>query len=289
MLREYIPSPITFSYHLVSFFSNTGAVAGVFVFVGLTIASILLCIFFAIRRRRHTRRLAHGTAASAGLATANLNLSPLDDENPRNDAGQHSRYGSSVNEVMQRSNSAFAINTISSLPSVPRNSTSFDPYVQEEINYQDAFNPYAEYGPGTMPSSAAIYTHRTSGSGIDQLMTHSAAGSYEPLLASYYYKPNSEIQNLPSHPPPAARATPPPRTHKRLSDASHSHRPLSADKAPLPPLPLEEHTLNDRLNLGLRTRPEGSDLGDNKNYSRPVLGVSYAPCLSQATHPGMSC
>ena len=60
------------------FFRNKGAVAGVFLIVGLAAASIVLFIFFYIRRRRRTQRLEHDTAVASTLAAAGYNRRPLD-------------------------------------------------------------------------------------------------------------------------------------------------------------------------------------------------------------------
>ncbi|KAF5312261.1 hypothetical protein D9619_003542 [Psilocybe cf. subviscida] len=84
------------------FFRNTGAVAGVFVLVGLAFVSILLFIFFAVRRRRRTLRIEHDTAVSASLAAAGFHRTMLDDDddpahsNSTRGSQARSRYGSSA-------------------------------------------------------------------------------------------------------------------------------------------------------------------------------------------------
>ncbi|TFK77126.1 hypothetical protein BDN72DRAFT_830297 [Pluteus cervinus] len=267
------------------FFKNTGAVAGVFLLVGLTATSIILWIIFAIRRRRRTRRLDHDTAVSATLAAVGFHRTPLDDDDDPANASHRSRYGSPEAEMMHRSSSAFAVNSISSIPSGARTSGYLDPHTPEGSTHQEQYNPYIDYGGGppsaytrtATPSSVAVYGHRTSGSAGDVITSHSASGSYEPLLASYY-KPN------PDQPQASAPPTPPPRNPRRpsvknIKEGSQISSPASQS----------EHgtSVDERLDPGLRNRnqSEESDLKDNEDYSRPVLGVRNLPDgVSQTSH-----
>ena len=76
------------------FFHNTGAVAGVFLIVGLAAATICLWIFFFIRRRRRRRRIEHASEVSATLAAAGYNRAPIDDEDLGPDLGMRQRFNS---------------------------------------------------------------------------------------------------------------------------------------------------------------------------------------------------
>ena len=65
-----------FNIFSLRFFSNKGAVAGVFLIVGLAVASVCLWICFAVRRSRKRRRLEH----EAAMVGAVGHRSPLEDE-----------------------------------------------------------------------------------------------------------------------------------------------------------------------------------------------------------------
>ncbi|KAF8898774.1 hypothetical protein BD779DRAFT_35731 [Infundibulicybe gibba] len=270
-----------------SFFRNTGAVAGVFVLVGLAAASILLWIFFAVRRRRRTQRLEHDSAVSASLAAAGFRRHALDDDDDH-------PPGSPDVEMTHRSSSGFLAGSSSLSPSAgARTSAYLD---SADPDHQEVFNPYTDYvvPPGSTrdayvgarTSTPAPYRERSGSSAGDHGISHSAShsvGSYEPLLASYYRQttgsPNAEVPPPPS--PPAAvpiliQGLEPEPTKgkdggvKRLSMGSSTY---SSDS-----------TGDDRLDPALRRRKheedEGAsvnDLRDDEDYSRPVLGVRNVP------------
>lgn len=253
-----------------SFFSNTGAVAGVFVLVGLAAASILLWIIFAVRRRRRNQRLEHDAAVSASLAAAGFNRQPLDDD----DDGP---------AMTQRSSSGLALSGgAATLSSMGRNSA-----------YLDDYNPYRDHGVaprdgGYVPARTASPppgaglgpAHRQDDSLSSSHRGHSVAGSFEPLLANYRPRtasPSSPqvLADVPGPTPP----TPPPRN------------PLRTASPPTSPVIQPAHTrassvystdstADDRLIPGLKHRSRNdaasvysSNLRDNEDYSRPVLGV----------------
>lgn len=283
----------------LSFFRNTGAVAGVFVLVGLAAASILLFIFFAVRRRRRTQRLEHDTAVSATLAAAGFQRAPLDDEDdPGNNTG--GSRSSFPNMEMKRS-------TLSSVPSGGRTSAYLDNPISEEGG-PDHYNPYVDYvvpggndhvlaagayAAGTYDSNRTTSPPPVAFNNSHNKISHSAshsAGSYEPLLASFRHaeEPSSP---LPGPTPP----TPPPRNPARISDAQppppafserSSPNPYQPGSTPLTPrsaassMYSSESTGDDRLDPGLRHRLKdetqtafAGDLRDDEDYSRPVLGV----------------
>ncbi|KAG6911986.1 hypothetical protein DXG01_000234 [Tephrocybe rancida] len=279
---------------MASFFQNTGAVAGVFVVVGLAAASILLWILFALRRRRRTRRLEHDTAVSATLAAAGFHRTPLDDDDDNENAtgSRRSRFGSPEVEMHHRTSSGL----LSSTPSAARTSAYMDsPHPDDP----DTFNPYRDYVLETPPASGGIpppsafqngpYRDRTS-SGGEHNHAHSASGSYEPLLAAYYRQADAA-----SSPALAPGPTPPPRNPLRLSDAGRRSPPLGVLAKTLPDvvpgepkakgedssLHSKEIVADDRLDPDLRQRmnvetdrASQRDFRDEEDYSRPVLGVS---------------
>ncbi|KAG6894483.1 hypothetical protein C0992_005944, partial [Termitomyces sp. T32_za158] len=298
----------------VSFFQNTGAVAGVFVVVGLAAASIFLWILFALRRRRRTRRLEHDTAVSATLAAAGFHRTPLDDddddENENANGSRRSRFGSPELEMRNRASSGFA----STILSGARTSTYLDSLLPDD---PDAYNPYREYitdnpagvSGANPPNPAVIYgpiRDRTS-SGGEHTHENSAAGSYEPLLASYYRQEQAASLPVLTSPP-----NPPPRSPLRLSDAGRSP-PLGVLSKTLPDIsPTEkkpktgescvsssENAGDERLDPSLRQRMNEEsdrasqrDLKDEEDYSRPVLGskvnwwFAMAPTVPAPTQYG---
>ncbi|KAI6047662.1 hypothetical protein EDC04DRAFT_2619411 [Pisolithus marmoratus] len=262
-----------------SFFTNTGAVAGVFVVVGLAATSIILWILFALRRRYRMRQIEHDSAIQAAVAAAGFNRVPLDDDEDDHGRTPHSHSQFSV-EMGQRGSYMFG-----PLPTAP-------PLYDDG---QGGFNPYADYptsrqGPrhtgGYVPTRTAspppgaerpglsvvgtdeFGSNRDRKSSFGHTPTYSA-GSFEPLLSGY---------GQTSEPAPNGPPTPPPRNPKRLADASNVHNQRS-------------HTLgddssnggtDDRLDPDIRKRTRSNSLGtanlrDDEDYSRPVLTVRNMP------------
>lgn len=251
------------------FFNNKGAVAGVFLIVGLAAATICLWIFFFVRRRRRTRRLEHDTAVSATLAAVGFNRTPLvDDDDDDEEAGRGAlrhRGGSGSLQMAQRSGNL-------SLPT------------DDELGVGRGFDPYVPYGPvaGSGPASQGYIPARTAspppgpGAGhypqdsvgsADRASGHSpsghiprySAGSYEPLLA------NMSSQASPTTPGSAddgePRApTPPPRNPLRNSAG--------------PKQTTEEGEVSGEPDARLRGGTgSGDEPRDDVDYSRPVLEV----------------
>ncbi|KAJ7492645.1 hypothetical protein FB451DRAFT_1219120 [Mycena latifolia] len=263
-----------------SFFKNTGAVAGVFVLVGLAAASIVLWILFGLRRRRRNRRIEHDTAVSATLAAAGFHRAPLDDDEHHD--SRHSRALAS-SDMEMRTGSALALGTKSSLPSARTSGYQDSPGHDDVLH--DGFNPYQEYdaaGPRegyipartqSPPPTAFVEPYRdASGSGPDHVIGHSAShsvGSTEPLLASFNRaSPASPAPSRPTKNPKreadrrsqiAAAAPPSPRLENRRRSTSSS-------------VYSSESTGDERLNPALRN----GDIQDSEDYSR-VLGVRNIP------------
>jgi len=285
------------------FFGNTGAVAAVFVLVGLAAASIALWILFALRRRRRQRRIERDTAAAA-LQAAAVHRPPLEDDD---DEPQQPNISASVLEMSQRrSSSGLASNFMD-----PRFSYHDDP------DHPDAFNPYSDFGypaPGPMAPNASrdgyaltrtssppvAYFNGTphdrsrrasggslgSASGVmaNHSATHSGA-SYEPLMASYYRQASGSGPQ-PSSPvlatPPTAAV--PPHAPPTYSSLGHAQTPLLDDEDPAErPSVLSPEDSDERLDPKLRLRQKELesasmvDLRDDEDYSRPVLGVRNLP------------
>ncbi|KAI6136613.1 hypothetical protein F5141DRAFT_996326 [Pisolithus sp. B1] len=258
-----------------SFFSNTGAVVGVFVVVGLAAVSILLWILFAFRRRYRMRQIEHDSAIQAAVAAAGFNRVPLDDDEDGLGRTPHSHSQFSM-EMGQRGSHVFG-----SLPTGP----------PIHDDGQGAFNPYADYPtsrqglrrtggyvptrtasppPGAeRPALSATGTdefgsNRDRKSSFGHTPTYSA-GSFEPLLSGY----GQTSDSAPNAPP-----TPPPRNPQRLVDASNPRNPrsrvLDDDSS--------DGSMDDRLDPEIRRRTRSNSLGtanlrDDEDYSRPVLTV----------------
>ena len=268
----------------IRFFRNTAAVAGVFILVGLAVASIILWIFFAIRSRRRTLRLDHDSAVSATLAAAGFHRAPLDDDDDPGESSRRSRYGSPDAFLHhRRSSSGLAMS------SVGRASAAFpDPLPFHDDNDPHNFNPYSDYilpagsrdayvpSPPTSSVLADPYRTRSYSNTMGENTTAHApqhsGGSHEPLLSSY---------NRVSLPPSPIAVTPPPQ---RLLDAPNiplavSDKPQQTNTSVTSSVYSTESIGDHRLDPNLRQRLQDDanllrDLRDEDDYSRPVLGVS---------------
>ncbi|KAI8995677.1 hypothetical protein BD414DRAFT_563518 [Trametes punicea] len=214
------PTPITTNDNATQtseFFRNKGAVAGVFLIVGLAAASIVLFIFFYIRRRRRTQRLEHDAAVASTLAAAGFNRRPLDGDDDEE----------SESKVMSQRPTPMASGTLPSLPNTsfgaggqrPPSGSAMDdaavPAAAGPPTPGTEFDPYAAYGtihppPPAFPGQARRdgyapartssppppgawqrqHTHSTSTSASSMMGWGHAAkgsvGSHEPLLSGYY-------------------------------------------------------------------------------------------------------
>lgn len=273
------------------FFKNKGAVAGVFVLVGLAILVIAASIFIAIRRRQRTRKIENDTAISASLAAAGFKRSALDEDGDGFDMRNRST-STYLGGMTQRSGSGL------------------------DTNYDGGFNPYIEYGIGQSAAERDGYVPARTSSppllpplAIGTSTTHGHAqsdddagqyrnrcissSSYEPLLAA-------GAEEGPNVKPP----TPPTRNPKRLADKVSTSLQISpalggsldpGGKKDEPDSASSEYSsesgdYNDRLDPGLkhrvRTSDDGrstSDLRDDEDYSRPVLGVRNMTNMSSVT------
>ncbi|KAJ7630911.1 hypothetical protein FB45DRAFT_551342 [Roridomyces roridus] len=250
-----------------SFFRNTGAVAGVFVIVGLAAASILLWALFGIRRRRKNRRIQHDDAVTATLA-AGFHRAPLGDDEDRG--------GYVTPDVEMRSGSALALgtHTASSLPSGGRLSgyqddpgDGFNPYPENEIG-----GPTEGYVPArtsSPPPSAFVEPYRDA-PGIGPEHGHYAsasAGSMEPLLTGFNRRESPAPSGANLDPP-----TPPPRNPQRVLDQPSNPR-QKRRQSTASSVYSNDSPGDDRLNPALRN----SEIQDSEDYSRPVLGVRNIP------------
>lgn len=225
------------------FFTNKGAVAGVFLIVGLAAASIVLFLFFFIKRRHRNRRLEYDTAVASTLAAAGYNRQPLDGDDYDEGGGMRQR----------RRSSPSALATVSSLGT---QAAAVQPYTDDPTGRRAEFDPYSAYSaapPQTPPASARRdgyvpartsspplgHSHSASTSSMGHVMgsgghiPRESAGSFEPLLAaaggSAPSTPGPVAPSTSAGPPPAIPPKSPRRSPRLPSD--DGHHPVPRDSA----------------------------------------------------------
>ncbi|KAI1797932.1 hypothetical protein LXA43DRAFT_877494 [Ganoderma leucocontextum] len=206
------PTPIsnnTNATQTSQFFRNKGAVAGVFLIVGLSAASIALFIFFYVRRRRRTQRLEHDAAVASTLAAAGFNRRPLDDDEEKAASPRRSSAPSATMSTLPNSSSSSGALNLA-MPTGARPPTADSAAVPSAPSPGPDFDPYAVLGtppPAVFPSQArkdgylpartaspppGAYdrtrrqTHSTSTSASWGHAAKGSVASTEPLLAGYY-------------------------------------------------------------------------------------------------------
>lgn len=256
--------------------------------VGLAAASIVLWIFFFIRRKRRINRIDHDTEVEAAVAASGFGRAPLDDDNDYRAARSPQSHSLSSAQMAQRGSPIGYIPDSSGMPTAGQ-PVSGGPFDDDNV----AFNPYAGYvvdgqptnggyiqarsaspppeaeqqGP---PSSAGLHdisdSSRDRKSSYGHTPTYSVA-SYEPLLAAYTQ--GSSAERGASSPP-----TPPPRNPARRAHLdSVASRPVKNSS---------DGGADDRLDPEIRRRTRSDSLGsdelkDEEDYSRPVLTVRNMP------------
>ena len=141
-----------------------------FILVGLACLSIILWVFFALRRRRRTRLFDRDTATT--LAAVGLHRPPLDDDDDPA-LGAHSRYSPA-----NRSSSAGTRRS----------------YRDDEV-----FNPYTDYV--LPPGSRSNYISGTPIPPVEMTESSHESPSYEPLLS---FNVNANEPSNPSTPTASA-------------------------------------------------------------------------------------
>ncbi|KAH9081632.1 hypothetical protein EDB83DRAFT_2333945 [Lactarius deliciosus] len=252
------------------FFHNKGAVAGVFLIVGLAAASICLWIFFFVRRRRRRRRIDHETAVSASLAAAGYNRAPIDDEED---------FGPGPG-MRERFNSMSSHPTISTpiteeeraAEGAATSATLYDPYTDfnRPVGAVSGFVPTRSDSPAQRGQDNS-YSSGTSRPGTGHPPRYST-GSLDPLLVGMAAAPMGTPG--PSVPPTPTPTLPPrsPRrptaVHLQQSQENAAASTRDSDHSSSP---------DDRLDPALASlqtdHTKSQELRDDVDYSRPVLEV----------------
>lgn len=255
----------------IRFFKNKGAVAGVFLIVGLAAASVCIWIIFSVRRRRKKRLLER----EAALAAPTGHRSPLEDEDDEPKMTQSAAVpitarppSAYFDDGGQRANDG-AFDPYVGYAHAPGGSVARpDGYVPARTSSPPAHSEYRLGGHQRQPSAQS--NSNTSGENGAHSRTYSFS-SYEPLLAAAGIGnktppespgPNQMVAVTDNGPGATAERapTPPPRNPMRPSTSSRS---AEADDR-LDPV------MTSRLH---RADTTASGIRDDLDYSRPVLGV----------------
>ncbi|TFK57110.1 hypothetical protein OE88DRAFT_1722117 [Heliocybe sulcata] len=268
--------------HSSSFFREKGAVAGVFLIVGLAATSICLFIFFLVRRRRRTRKLDHDAAV---MAATGFHRSPIDDGDYDDEKSPRRRtFGSD----MELSRYSGGHGTASSLPSATRPPSAYMDEPSSGPSEHDGgmagFDPYAAYvaeGPAAYRPRAYSPGPGLIGNAEGVRPGHSAsysAGSTEPLLGMNRTPSGGPFDDFREPTPPLA---PPPRNPQREADRIRRES-LDAEREPYRDEPERDSwgsaPSDERLNPSMQDRLKSAgSIKDNEDYSRPVLEVRNVP------------
>lgn len=262
-----------------SFFQNKGAVAGVFLIVGIAGAAILLFFFFTYRRRRRQMQQEHEAAIAASSGPqSRVPFEDDDDDEPTNNS-----HG-----MIQRNPFAYTTGT-------PRAVGQHGEYLGAAKGSYEPYDPYASYPVPTASSSghqhSTVHTRIGSGGldGYEYDYRHyrppSAGGGVpdprtSPTFPRRAMSPTSGSSRAPTYAPglaghsASAVAGPSGQGDKRVSADSASV--YSMPQGSLVDLDDDGQRLNSEM-LGMRLRGGvGSDqsLRDEEDYSRRVLTVS---------------
>ncbi|KAF9651871.1 hypothetical protein BDM02DRAFT_3109979 [Thelephora ganbajun] len=216
---------------VLSFFQNKGAVAGVFVVVGLATTAIAFFVLFWFRRRRKTRRLDHDAAVAATLAEhgyGRQSLIDADDDHPASDPrAMATPSGSGSSADMRASTPSMTLGGFNPGPvsagGYGRQSHDL-PYLADSLGH--AYNPYTDNevqhrnaSPGQSNSGGMPSFSLPSVPGVGRpFFGHGpkdSMGSSEPLLGA-----NSGSDTPPE---PATPVIPPRNPLRLLGGAGDRH------------------------------------------------------------------
>ena len=187
-----------------SFFNNTGAVAGVFVVVGLVVVGVAFALGLLCFRRRRRQRLDREVTAAAIAASHNSGRSPLDEDADVSSGGPHTSesYPSSADQPMAQYNNygasygnAGGYDAYGAAGAGAAGGAAGAAYGQHQGQYSDA---PAEYGgqQGAYDQAGGYSDQNYGNQNYDN-------GQYAPAHAdggAYYFDPREagNYQDLPS-------------------------------------------------------------------------------------------
>lgn len=256
--------------HICRFFTDTGAVVGVFVVVGLASASIMMWILFAVRRRQRMSRIEQDTAVEAAVVAAGLHRTPLDDDDD-DDSPISPNTRRRLSSGMDQQSSLFGLEGSGSLPTSARLSEMLDPakdgsnsHPGYPVEYRASSHPEG-YIPArtTSPSPRAERCTDDLGSSRDQKSSFGhtptySAGSFEPLLANY-------VQNTPDQDASAVTTQPPRNRSPQRPGSSLVLNGYSSGGSP---------ENGSRTSSKRQNSSDSSVLRDEEDYTRYVLMAS---------------
>ncbi|KAG8725926.1 hypothetical protein FRC12_023879 [Ceratobasidium sp. 428] len=276
-----------------AFFRNKGAVAGVFLVVGIAGAAILLFLFFALRRRRRMKRNERDAAIAASLGPqSRVPFEDDDDDEPTNNS-----HGGAP--MQQRNPFGYTAGTPHAI------GQHGEYFARDAKGSYEPYDPYASYIPPPAASSSGHHHYQEStvhtriGSGQfdgyeynwQQQPVSVAAGAANtrtsPTSPRRALSPTSGSSHAPTHAPGLSRVA---STNAVAGPSGQQHQQrqsLAAETASVYSLPQDslidqDDDDNSRLDnglLGMRLRGGvGSDqsLRDDEDYSRRVLTVANA-------------
>lgn len=272
--KAFILTPrVTCANYSCRFFTDTGAVVGVFVVVGLASASIIMWILFAIRRRQRMRRIEQDTVIEAAVAAAGFNRAPLDDDDAANtplSPNTRRRFSSG----MDQRTTLLGLEGSGSLPTSARLSDMPDDLARDSahshlggaVEHRSSSHPegYVPARTTSPPPRRGQFTDDL-GSSRDRKSSYGhtptySAGSFEPLLANY-------TQNM-SDQDTSATEPPQDRSSQRMGSGLGPSR-YSSDGIP---------EARSRTNSKRQNSSDSFVLRDDDDYSHYVLMVSvYHP------------
>jgi len=246
------------------FFRNKGAVARVFLVVGLAAASIILFIFFWLRRRRRKQRK-RDAAIAAGLAALGHNRSLIDDE----DENPPPAFPGMVQTNNQE---RFSLSSRGE-------DLDFNPYVDHTYGSSRPYTGSLKPGQPYNPSGYQVAATRDP----DTIGTQRG---HTPELSFGTASSKNQATPVPPTPSPGAGAP----THQRTTSITPLMIQVTGNEdADQPPSPGSHYSDGDgaeakvdsrksgpsdpRLNAALLNRSDsqgGESLGDHVDYTRPL-------------------
>ncbi|KAG9091368.1 hypothetical protein FRC06_000599, partial [Ceratobasidium sp. 370] len=246
-----------------AFFRNKGAVAGVFLVVGIAGAAILLFLFFALRRRRRVKRDERDAAIAASLGPqSRVPFEDDDDDEPTTN---------SHNNVPMQQQNPFAY--VAGTPHAIGQHGEY--FARDTKRSYEPYDPYASYVPPPAASSSGHHHYQDS-----TAHTRIGSGQFDGYEYDYrHYQPPSVAAGV------TDRRTSPTSPRRALSPTSgSSHAPTHAPGLSRGPSknavagPSGQQQQRQRESVGAETAsvysvPEGSLIDNDDDDTRLDSGL----------------